>query len=946
MNRQSHTTNNRTRAPQSTGNTSSVRRRKKKRSVGKVIFWTLFISVVLVLFLAAGTALGVVAGIVKEIEPIDASNIYSFLDESSFILDEDGNVLEKVQTEGYRSLVEYRQIPDHLVNAFVAIEDERFWTHNGIDIKRIFGAFWANFRTGSMQGASTINQQLAKIIYLSPEQTYTRKIKDAYYGMQLDSQLSKEQILEAYLNTINLGSVAYSGSYSVQANGIQAAAELYFSKDLSELTHAEAALLAGIARNPPRYSPVSTLRKENVRDNHVVYDDSDSEFTVVFNQETLPRMRLVLGSMRRLGYLTESEYQAALNQDISASINLNRLTNDEISSYFGDLVQQDVVRELEKIGYSRTEARQMLQSGGLTIHSTLNMRMQRILEEEFSKAENFPGTLKDSEGNYILDEEGNVQPQSAMVIIDDSTGQIKALIGGRMSDGQKLFNRALSPRQPGSAMKPLAAYTAALDLGMTAGTVVDDVPTYLNIHAPNTPWPRNHYTSIGYYGLMTMREALKVSSNVGAVRFAEMLSQYDDRPQAKVMFDYMERMGITSLVHANDPVIRNGQAFNDENYSMVLGGMTRGVSPLEMTNAFATFANQGVHTEPVTFTKVYDRRGNLILDKKPERNRVVSEQVAFIMTDMLREAVTSGTGSRARLDQGNSQIPVAGKTGTTSDQKDAWFVGYTPYYTAGVWIGHDLPEKLQQGSRMAAELWQTIMVRVHEDHAPKSFEQPDGLVRVSICSKSGKLPTELCALDPRGSTVRSELFVQGTQPTEYCELHVQADIHVPSGKLANELTPPWEIETRIFTKRPEPYIPEEHNGIVPQDFPYEIPLYEYDPYVDGSGGYIPFNPDNSWNWDSSDSQNQDRPADDSPAVDSNYVNKTLRIGPMTFDGVAQLSLYRVQDGRRTLIEVRTHQIDRDGEYWEVRIVGIPGSGFSQYEVEINGTVRYQQTVEF
>lgn len=946
MNRQSHTTNNRTRAPQSTGNTSSVRRRKKKSSVGKVIFWTLFISVVLVLFLAAGTALGVVAGIVKEIEPIDASNIYSFLDESSFILDEDGNVLEKVQTEGYRSLVEYRQIPDHLVNAFVAIEDERFWTHNGIDIKRIFGAFWANFRTGSMQGASTINQQLAKIIYLSPEQTYTRKIKDAYYGMQLDSQLSKEQILEAYLNTINLGSVAYSGSYSVQANGIQAAAELYFSKDLSELTHAEAALLAGIARNPPRYSPVSTLRKENVRDNHVVYDDSDSEYTVVFNQETLPRMRLVLGSMRRLGYLTESEYQAALNQDISASINLNRLTNDEISSYFGDLVQQDVVRELEKIGYSRTEARQMLQSGGLTIHSTLNMRMQRILEEEFSKAENFPGTLKDSEGNYILDEEGNVQPQSAMVIIDDSTGQIKALIGGRMSDGQKLFNRALSPRQPGSAMKPLAAYTAALDLGMTAGTVVDDVPTYLNIHAPNTPWPRNHYTSIGYYGLMTMREALKVSSNVGAVRFAEMLSQYDDRPQAKVMFDYMERMGITSLVHANDPVIRNGQAFNDENYSMVLGGMTRGVSPLEMTNAFATFANQGVHTEPVTFAKVYDRRGNLILDKKPERNRVVSEQVAFIMTDMLREAVTSGTGSRARLDQGNSQIPVAGKTGTTSDQKDAWFVGYTPYYTAGVWIGHDLPEKLQQGSRMAAELWQTIMVRVHEDHAPKSFEQPDGLVRVSICSKSGKLPTELCALDPRGSTVRSELFVQGTQPTEYCELHVQADIHVPSGKLANELTPPWEIETRIFTKRPEPYIPEEHNGIVPQDFPYEIPLYEYDPYVDGSGGYIPFNPDNSWNWDSSDSQNQDSPADDSPAVDSSYVNKTLRIGPMTFDGVAQLSLYRVQDGRRTLIEVRTHQIDRDGEYWEVRIVGIPGSGFSQYEVEINGTVRYQQTVEF
>ncbi|SMP49903.1 transglycosylase domain-containing protein [Anoxynatronum buryatiense] len=947
MNRESHTTSNRTRASQSSGSStaSTVRRRKKKNSAGKVIFWTLLISIFLVLFLAAGTALGIVAGIVKEIEPIDASNIYSFLDESSFILDEDGHVLEKVQTEGYRSLVDYQEIPDHLINAFVAIEDERFWSHNGIDIKRIFGAFWANFRTGSMQGASTINQQLAKIIYLSPEQTYTRKIKDAYYGMQLDSQLSKEQILEAYLNTINLGSVAYSGSYSVQANGIQAAAELYFSKDLGELTHAEAALLAGIARNPPRYSPVSTLRKENVRDTHVVYNDSDAEYTVVFNPETLPRMRLVLSSMRRLNYLTESEYQAALNQDISASINLNRLTNDEISSYFGDLVQRDVINELEKIGYTRSEARQMVQSGGLAIHSTLNMRMQRILEEEFSKAENFPGTLRDSEGNYILDEEGNVQPQSAMVIIDDNTGHIKALIGGRMSDGQKIFNRALSPRQPGSAMKPLAAYTAALDLGLTAGTVVDDIPTYLNIHAPNTPWPRNHYTSIGYYGLMTMREAMRVSSNVAAVRFAEMLGQYDDRPPAKIMFDYMERMGITSLVHGNDPVISNGQAFHDENYSMVLGGMTKGVSPLEMTNAFAVFANQGIYTEPVTFTKVYDRRGNLILDKKPERSRVLSEQAAFIMTDLLRDAVSSGTGSRARIDQGNSQIPVAGKTGTTSDQKDAWFVGYTPYYTAGVWIGHDLPEKLSEGSRMAAELWKTVMVRVHEDHAPKSFEQPDGLVRVNICSKSGKLPTELCALDPRGSTVRSELFVQGTQPTEYCEVHVQADIHVPSGKLATEMTPPWEVETRIFTKRSEPYIPEEHNGIVPQDFPYELPLAEYDPFIDGSGSYIPFDPGNSWNWDPNDTQDNNTPSNESP-TDSNYISKTLRIGPLSFEGTAQLSLYRVHDGRRTLLEVRTHQIDRDGDHWEVRIVGTPGSGLSQYEVEINGTVRYQQSVEF
>ena len=947
------TYNGRSRSAQpQNGHQQPQRARKKKKSSSwfKTMFWTLIVVLVLVTFLAAGTVLGVVAGIVKEIEPIDASNIYSFLDESSFILDENGNMVEKVQTEGYRSLVNYSEIPDTVINAFVAIEDERFWSHNGIDIKRIVGAFWTNLRTGSMQGASTINQQLAKIIYLSPDQTYTRKIKDAYYGMQLDSQLSKEQILEAYLNTINLGSVAFSSSYSVQANGIQAAAELYFSKSLDELTPAEAALLAGIPRNPPRYSPVSALRKQNVREDHIVIDDRDSEFTIVFNPETLPRMRLVLGSMRRLGYLTESEYQAALNQDIPASINLNRLTNEEISSYFGDLVQRDVINELEKIGFSRGEARQMVQSGGLTIHSTINMDLQRILEDEFNKAENFPGTLRDSEGNYILDEEGNVQPQSAMVIIDDKSGQIKALIGGRMSDGQLIFNRALSPRQPGSAMKPLAVYTAALDLGMTAADVIDDVPTYLNPQNPGVSWPRNHYTSIGFYGLMNMREAMRVSSNVAAVRFAERLNQYDDRPQARVMFDYMERMGITSLVHSNDPVIRDGRSWSDENYSMVLGGMTRGVSPLEMTNAFAVFANSGIHTEPVTFTKVYDRRGNLILDKKPERTRVVSEQVAFIMTDLLRDAVSSGTGARARLDQGNSLIPVAGKTGTTSDQKDAWFVGYTPYYTAGVWIGHDLPEKLQEGSRMAAELWKTVMIRVHEGKEAKSFVQPDGLVRVSVCSKSGQLPTELCALDPRGSTVRSELFVQGTQPTEYCEVHVQADIHAPSGKLANDLTPPWEIETRIFTQRPEPYIPEEHNGIVPQDFPYELPLEEYDPTIDGSGIFPSYNPDWNNDWGSW-YQNEDQPDGDDttperPATDSNHSSRTLRIGPLNFEGTAQLSLYRVLGTQRTLMEVRSFDINQHGEYWETQVVGETGSGPVRFEVEINGTVTYQQTVEF
>ncbi|RQD70644.1 MAG: penicillin-binding protein [Tindallia sp. MSAO_Bac2] len=925
-----------------TARASSSRKQKARNSVFPKLFWGSVIALVLIFFLLAGTAVGVVTGIVREIEPIDATNIYTFLDESSFIYDKDGNILEKVQTEGHRAILDYDQIPEHLINAFIAIEDERFWDHSGVDVKRIFGAFWTNFRTGSRQGASTINQQLAKIIYLSPEQTYTRKIKDAYYGMQLDRQLSKKQILEAYLNTINLGSVAFSGSYSVQANGVQAAAQLYFSKDVNELTNAEAALLAGIARNPRRYSPVSILRKEQVNEDHIVYYDEDDEYSVVFNPETLPRMRLVLNSMHRLGYLDDQEYEEALNQDIAAGIEPNKLSGGEITSFFGELVQRDVLAALENAGYSSQEASHMLQSGGLSIHSTLDIRMQRILEEEYNKPENFPGTLRDADGNFILDDQGNVQPQSSMVIMDQESGQIKALIGGRMTTGHRVYNRALSTRQPGSAIKPLAAYTPAVDLGMTAATVIDDVPAYLNPQAPNTSWPRNHYNS--FYGLMTMREALRVSSNVAAVKFAEKLGEYDDRPQFAVMFDYMERMGITSLVGSDNPVIRNGRTSTDENYSMVLGGMTRGVSPMEMTGAFATLANKGVYTKPVTFTEVYDRRGNLILENRPERNRVVSDQVAYVMTDLLRDVVSSGTGSRARLDQGNNQIPVAGKTGTTNDQKDAWFVGYTPYYTGGVWIGHDLPEKLQQGSRMAAELWQTVMARVHEGHEPRNFESPDNMIRVNICTKSGKLPTEYCSLDPRGSTVRSELFISGTQPTSYCEVHVEADIHAPSGKLANEQTPPHEIETRIFTQREVPYYPEEHNGIVPGDWEYELPREEYDPYEDSTDGTIydpdfDYDPDGSFRDDEESDANDTISNDDSSPVSS----RTLRTPPLDAEGSVELSLYRIDEGHRVLLEVRTHNMEQNGETAEFRITG---SGTQKYEIEVNGNVAYSTTVDF
>lgn len=822
---------------------------KNKKNRTFSILRAILLAILLIGFIGAGIVGGIVISVIKETPPIDASNIYELLDESSFILDSEGRVIEKVQTDHIRTIIQYSDIPKHVRNAFIAVEDERFWNHKGIDIKRIFGAAWTNFRTGSMQGASTINQQLAKNLYLTREKTLTRKIKDAYYGILLDKQLSKEQILEAYLNMIDLG-----GKYS----GVQAAAQAYFSKDVEELTVAEAALIAGITRNPSRYAPIKHLYKDDVKGGHYVYDDTHPELTVVFNENCIDRQHLVLKLMKEQGYISEKEYQQALKQDIKASLKPNTLASDEISSYFGDLVQRDVLVALQDHGYSKEDALNLLHSGGLRIYSTMDMEMQKIVEEEYENPDNFPSTLKDENGNLLRDAEGNIQPQSAMVIIDPHTGEIKALTGGRMIKGKKMYNRALYPRQPGSAIKPIAVYTPAIDMGYTTANVIDDVPLYMNNEKPNIPWPKNWYTTQRYLGLMTVRESLQWSSNVAALKIASSLGP-NNKAVFSTMFEYMEKMGITTIVKGSNALERNGKLYHDENYSTAMGGMTYGVKPLELTAAYGVLANEGVYVRPITFTKILDRHGNLILENETFKNRVLSKEVSYIMTDMLRSVVTSGIARSARLDQHNNQIPVAGKTGTTNDKKDAWFVGYTPYYVAGVWIGNDMPKPMSDGSVMAARLWQKIMARVHENHSPKQFEVPEDIVEVPICTKSGKLPGDLCSYDPRG-TIRPEVFIKGTEPTETCDVHVVAQVHIPTGKLATEQTPPWEVESRVFTKRPIPYHPEEHpdviegeepvenpdpsedgetteeNYIVPADFIYELPTEYYDPLVDWNHG--------------------------------------------------------------------------------------------------------------
>ncbi|SHH87464.1 penicillin-binding protein 1A [Caloranaerobacter azorensis DSM 13643] len=922
--------------------TENKKKSKKKKKISILKF--ILIVLLMVTFIIVGSVGGLVFAVIKNTPKIDPTKIDSMLSENSVILDKNGNLIEKIETQEYRTIIEdLDEIPDYLENAFIAIEDTRFRKHIGIDFKRIIGALIEDIKAGKLvQGGSTITQQLARNIYLNREKKITRKIKEAYIAIQIERHLTKDQILKLYLNTVDLGKGAF---------GIQEAAQTYFSKNVNELTIAESALLAGIPKSPTIYSPYILLKSENVdKDKYYIigeYDIYGTKYTAVFNNKALERQRLVLKLMREQNYITEEEYQKALNEDIKKAIKPGQKKIKGISSYFTDYVKEQVLDTLvNKLGYTKEEAKRELYTGGLKIYSTMDINMQHKVEKIYDnfvnvilgntsktsgpvliswskdkygnvldsykkiilyKKENlldsnynliiengtynfsngdlliknkklniYPktidiidyytidnnknlvthtvGSLNISKDNYYIDKskrlviksnflnknkdfykvDGNknllinpkyfyinktgvVQPQSAVVIMDYRTGEIKALVGGRNVKGNKVLNRAVhSQRQPGSAIKPIAVYLPALDNGYTAATVIDDIPHY---DSKGRLWPKNWNRK--FLGLTTLREAVEQSMNVIAVKVLEDIG-------IDTSIEYLTRLGI---INENDPSKDNfvsrseNRRVNDENLAaLALGGLSKGFTPLDMTKAYAAIANQGIYIEPITFTKIVDRDGNVLYENKTLKNRVVTPQVAYLMTDILKGVVTRGTGWRAQLYQYNTTIPVAGKTGTTQNKADAWFIGYTPYYIGGVWIGNDNPGiKLSQGSKLASILWKNIMKEIHTGFKPKNFVKPQGLVVREICTESGKLATDLCKRDPRGSTVRSEIFIKGTEPTEFCDVHVEALIDTSTNKLANKFCPPELVEKRVFIKRKTPYIPEENNGYIPADYQYTLP---------------------------------------------------------------------------------------------------------------------------
>ena len=719
-------------------------------------------------------------------------------------MDNQGNETATLVASGSnRVYVTIDEIPLDLQHAFVAIEDARFYEHNGIDITGIVRAGITGITSGRFsQGASTITQQLLKnnvFTDWTSESSFAdkmeRKIQEQYLAIQLEKVEDKDWILENYLNTINLGQ---------NTLGVQAASQRYFNKDVSELTLSECAVIAGITQNPSRYNPVSN-------------PDANAE-----------RRTKVLNNMLDQGYIDQAAYDTAMADNVYDRIQIvdSETASDNINSYFVDALTEQVIDDLMEVkGYTETQAYKALYEGGLTIYSTQDPSIQQICDEEVNNADNYGSetkyscsyrlTIQKADGTYQnyseqtmlsyyqsknskynidfdskeavdaaieqykadIMEDGDtivpngesitytMQPQASMTVIDQSTGEVKAIVGGR---GDKTANKTLNratdtKRQPGSTFKILSAYAPALDIGgMTLASVQDDAPyTYSN--AAHTPV--NNYDK-SYRGFTTIREGITYSINIVAVKTLTDIG-------VDIGYEYLQNFGFSTLCDS------------DRTQALALGGITNGVTNLELTAAYATIANGGTYTKPRFYTKILDHDGNVLIDNTPQTHTVLKETTAWLLTNAMEDVLTNGTGRPAHF----NGMPQAGKSGTTSSDRDALFAGYTPYYTCVVWGGYDDNAELSY-TTYPKTLWKSVMGRIHENLDYKDFDKPDGITTATVCKKSGKLAVAgLCDSDPRGSMVESEYFASGTVPKDYCDHHVRVTIDLSTGGIATDTCP-------------------------------------------------------------------------------------------------------------------------------------------------------------
>ncbi len=656
------------------------------------------------------------------------------LNQTSVIYYEDelGNYqpLQNLYGDENRIWASYNEIPTELIYATVAIEDKRYFEHDGVDWLRSARASLNLFMGGeTTYGASTLTQQLVKNLTNDDEVTVRRKLVEIFRALEMEKQYTKEEIMEWYLNTIYLGEQAY---------GVRTAAYTYFGKDVSQLDLAECASLIAITNNPSIYDPyISDRSRER-------------------NKE---RQMVILYEMLDQGYITMSQYEQAKNKELVftyAESGTETVGDDSgYYSYFVDQVVRDVVNDLaEATGYDTEIINRMILGGGYQIYATVDLEAQRAAEEIYENLENIP----QAESAYQ-------QLQSGIVIIDNATGDISAIVGGvGEKEGSLNWSRATqSLLSPGSTIKPLAVYGPALNLGLlTPATVYDDTPYSFG----STAWPKNEDET--YHGLTNVLTAMKRSTNTIAVKALDELT---------VEYAYSfatNEMGLDTLV---DEYELGGVQYTDKSlWSLALGGMVKGVTIRDLTAAYASVENQGVYREARTYTKVLDSDGNLVLDNTQSTREALSEKAAYYLTYMMEETVKDGTGYEAQMEN----MAVAGKTGTTSDNKDQWFAGYTPYYTAVVWCGYDTPQEIvltdENIHNPASVLWNKVMTLLHAGKPYASFEKPSEFVEAVVCADSGYLCTEWCRSDIRGDRSVTMMLSQNDVPATYCTVHVEESI--------------------------------------------------------------------------------------------------------------------------------------------------------------------------
>lgn len=769
----------------SSSNSSSSKRKKSTSSKNKSTRFkgvkTLGIVFLVLLVVGVAVGSGVVFASLRNTVTVNKALLEKGTYKTTEIYYSDGELLAKPETGNKKEpLKTLDKINKNLQNALIAAEDERFYEHSGVDVKGLARSVVYTLM-GKTQGGSTVPMQVSKMLITSQEKSLTRKIKDIYYAYEMSKVVEKEDILLAYLNNFYVGKGLY---------GAEAGAKGYFSKSASELTPGEAALLMAATNNPAKYTPYKQQKLDGSEtkgdlENKLIFavntadddwdDPTDVELQMVDklyswglipskniysqlknqtmivrkavpNENAKEKQKNILAKMLRLGYITQSQYDEEVANPID--VKLPEYTESTASSV-EDYIYSEVVDAFVEQGYTKEEASNMYYNGGLHIYTTIDSGMQDNLEEQYKNDDNFPNNEKTGAN-------GIIQPQSGMVILDYRTGQIKSLIGGRHIKSRGGINRATTPVQPGSTIKPLSVYTPAIDtLETTQSTVFSDTRGGYKF-SENKTW--NPATTTSGTGSMSTRKALALSSNTIAIKVAETLGDtYDEAMD--VMINYLKDFGITSVVDSKT----KSESNTDRRFaSLTLGGMARGISPLEMAAAYGTLANGGNYIEPTVFTTITTYDGQLLVKANPEQHKVVDEQVAYVITDMLQAVITEGTGKAASL--GN--MPVAGKTGTTNDSLDIWFVGYTPYYVGATYIADDagvrdsngniVSRRGQGSSSTAAKLWAKVMGPIHQNLAKNAkFPVPDGVYFTKINLVDG-------GTSSYGSNAA---FIEGTAPS-------------------------------------------------------------------------------------------------------------------------------------------------------------------------------------